>query len=582
MPKFTLFIFFIFAVSCGQGQGPEKSNPSKNKPVPRNRTLIMDCPEANTCSGQIQDYNSFNPFIPGSISRIGYNFLFEPLYFFNAYRHDSALVPWIATNHRFNEDYTTLVVSIRPGVEWSDGQPWTAHDLAFTINMLRKNAPQLVHSTDMETWVSSAVAIDDLTAQINLKAPNPRFLDSYFVHSGDQGVPIVPKHIWEDQDPTTFSNFDPKKGWPVFTGPYNLAISEPAQRVWDLRSDWWAAKIGFQKLPEVQRLIYLTYMEETKRVQNLITNAIDTCLELRPANIVSLLEANPKITTWTGREPPYSYITWWPISLGFNGLEQPWADPQIRRAINHAINREQLVEVGWQNSGDTSNLPIPDLPQMRPYFEAAQDLVAKHKVNEFDPSLSAKLLKSKGYTRGQEFWERNGETLKITIDIFSHFQDITPVLVAQLKQAGFDASFRMTSDFNSRLRTGAAHAYLTGNFSSMRDPYFVLRQYQSRFVRPTNEPADMPWRWRNSNYDRLIDLMGRTPNRAPEMIQIYQQAMDIWLEELPSIPIVQWPHRIPHNETYWTNWPSQHNPYINSAYWSRTWMLVLLNLKPVS
>lgn len=139
----------------------------------------------------------------------------------------------------------------------------------------------------------------------------------------------------------------------------------------------------------------------------------------------------------------------------------------------------------------------------------------------------------------------------------------------------------MTSDFNTRLRTGAAHAFLTGNFSSMRDPYFVLRQYQSRFVKPTNEPADMPWRWRNSKYDKLIDLMGRTPNKDSEMINIYRQAIDIWLSELPSIPIVQWPHRIPHNEKYWTNWPNQENPYINSAYWSRTWLLVLLNLQAV-
>ncbi|MEE3235133.1 MAG: ABC transporter substrate-binding protein [Candidatus Latescibacterota bacterium] len=581
MLRLPVIILSICVASCSKEHDPNNANEIKLKSVPRNRTLIMDCPEANTCAGQIQDYNTFNPFIPGSISRIGYNFLFEPLYFFNAYRDDSVLVPWIATKHRFNEDYTQLVVSIRPGVEWSDGRPWTARDVAFTINMLRQNAPHLVHSTDMETWVSSAIAIDDLTVQISLKAPNPRFLDSYFVHSGDQGVPIVPKHIWENQDPTTFTNFDVKKRWPVLTGPYYMALSEPAQRVWDLRSDWWAAKIGFQKLPEVERLIYLTYMEETKRVQNLITNAIDTCLELRPANIVTLLEANPKITTWTGRNPPYSYKTWWPTSLGFNALEEPWSDPEIRRAINYAINREQLVKVGWQNSGNTSHLPIPDLPQMRPYISATDDLIEKYNVNEFNLDLSARILKSKGYIRSKNFWELDGETLKIVIDIFSHFQDITPVLVAQLKQAGFDASFRMTSDFNTRLRTGAAHAYLTGNFSSMRDPYFVLRQYQSRFLRPTNQPADMPWRWKNVEYDNLIDQMGRTPNHAPEMIKIYRQAMDIWLKELPSIPLVQWPHRIPHNESYWTNWPSEKNPYINSAYWSRTWLLVLLNLKPV-
>jgi len=550
------------------------------KQVPRERTLVLDCPEGNTCAGQIQDYNSFNPFIPGGISRIGFNFLYEPLYFFNAYRTDSELMPWIGAGHEFNEDYTELTIKVRPGVEWSDGHPWTAHDFVFTVNMLKDHAPQLVYSTDMATWVEEAVALDDLTARVTLKAPNPRFLFSYFVHTGDQGVPIVPKHIWEGKDPLAFSNYDEAKGWPVVTGPYTIARSEPQQRIWDLRPDWWAKKIGFQELPKVERLIYLTYMEETKRVQNLLTNTLDTCLELRPANIVSLLDGNPDITTWTGREPPYSYITWWPISLGFNGLEDPWSDPQMRRALNYAIDREQLVEIGWQNSGDWTHLPLPDLPQMRRYFTLAEDLVEKHQVGVFDPDKSAEILRAKGYTRSGEFWEKDGETLGMVIDIFSHFQDLTPVLIAQLKKAGVDATFRMTSDFNSRLRQGTARSYLIGNFSSMRDPYFVLRQYHSRFVQPTGQAADMPWRWRNTAYDEIIDRMGQTPVDDPAMETLYREAMEIWLDELPSIPLVQWPHRIPHNEKYWTNWPSADNPYINSAYWSRTWLLVLLNLQP--
>ena len=575
MPIYILLLASLPFIACSGGEGGYAL-----KKVPRNRTLIMDCAEANTCSGQIQDYNSFNPFIPGSISRIGYNFLYEPLYFFNAYEENSELIPWIAESHQFNEDYTELVVKIRPGVEWSDGHPWSAHDFVFTINMLVQHTPQLVYSTDMATWVQEAVALDSLTARVVLKSPNPRFLFSYFVHSGDQGVPIVPKHIWEGKDPLTFSNFDLQKGWPVLTGPYRMVRSEPAQRIWDLRAGWWAEKLGFQELPQVERLIYLTYMEEHKRVQNLIANNIDTCLELRPANMVSLLERNRNITTWTGREPPYSYITWWPISLGFNGLEAPWSDPEMRRAVNYAIDRDQLVAIGWQNSGALTLLPLPDLPQMRRYFTLAEALVAEHQVGVFDLAKSAEILTRKGYVRNGVFWEKDGQPLSMVIDIFSHFQDLTPVLIAQLKKAGIDASFRMTSDFSTRLRQGTARAYLIGNFSSMRDPYFVLRQYHSRFVQPTGEPADMPWRWQNSAYDALIDQMGQTPTDAPEMAELYRTAMDLWLAELPSIPLVQWPHRIPHNETYWTNWPSAENPYINSAYWSRTWLLVLLNLRP--
>ena len=199
------------------------------------------------------------------------------------------------------------------------------------------------------------------------------------------------------------------KGWPVLTGPYRIVRSEPAQRIWDLREGWWAEKLGFQELPQVERLIYLTYMEEHKRVQNLIANNIDTCLELRPANMVSLLERNRNITTWTGREPPYSYITWWPISLGFNGLEAPWSDPEMRRAVNYAIDRDQLVAIGWQNSGAWTLLPLPDLPQMHRYFTLAEDLVTEHQVGVFDLEKSAEILTRKGYEHNGVFWEKDGQ-----------------------------------------------------------------------------------------------------------------------------------------------------------------------------
>ena len=191
--------------------------------VPRNRTLIVDCAENNTCGGQIQDYNTFNPFVPGGISRIGYQFLYEPLYFFNGYKIDAEPLPWIATGHRFNADYTEVVVDIRPGVEWSDGQPWTAHDFVFTVNMLKEHAPNLVFSTDMETWVQEAVALDSLTAKDRPQIAQPAlYLFSHFTNTHGNGVPIIPKHIWEGQDPLRFANYDLASGWPVVTGPYRI------------------------------------------------------------------------------------------------------------------------------------------------------------------------------------------------------------------------------------------------------------------------------------------------------------------------------------------------------------------------
>lgn len=577
--SFCLLLSSLLLSGCGEHPADEGGQSGSIRQVPRNRTLIMDCAENNTCSGQIQDYNSFNPYLPGTTSRTGYNFVYEPLYFYNAFKGE--MIPWVATGHKFNEDYTEIVIDIRPGVRWSDGTAWTAHDLVFTINMLREHAPQLTYSTDMENWVKSAVAVDSLTVRIELTASNPRFVFSYFANNFGNGVPIVPRHIWQGQDPITFANFDMQKGWPVITGPYSLVLSTPQQRIWDLRQDWWAAETGFQQLPKVERIIYLTYMEEGKRVQNLITNHMDTSLDLRPSNIQTVLESNPKVTTWSGREPPYGYVDFWPISLGFNNLQAPFSAVEVRRAINYAIDRAQLVEVGWQGAGQATLLPFPDYLALRPYFSEVEDLLAKYEVGVFDLAKSAALMESMGWRRpGGGYWSKDGEPFKIVIDIFPIFNDIAPILVAQLEQAGFDADFRMTSDAYTRMSQGEARSFINGHVGSVRDPYFTLRLYHSRFVQPTDKPAEYFWRWANEDFDQIVDQMAAVAPGDPALVKLYRQAMEIWLAELPSIPILQWYHRIPHNETYWTNWPSAKNPYINSAYWHRVWLLVLLNLQP--
>ena len=137
----------------------------------------------------------------------------------------------------------------------------------------------------------------------------------------------------------------------------------------------------------------------------------------------------------------------------------------------------------------------------------------------------------------------------------------------------------MTADSITRMAQGTARAFMMGSVGSIRDPYFTLNFFHSRYVQPTGTHSERYWRWRNAEFDQLVDRMGRTPPDDPKLVELFRAAMDIWLRELPAIPLVQWYHRIPHNQTYWTNWPSEENPYINSAYWHKTWLLVLLGIK---
>ncbi len=569
-------------IACSGGENADDPEAALAiKEVPRTRTLITDCVDAGICNGQMRDFDTFNPYIPGRASRTGYQFLYEPLYFYNAYKDQDNITPWIAAGHQFNEDYTEVTVEIRPGVEWSDGEPWTAHDLVFTINMLKENAPVLLFSTDMQTWVEEAVALDDLTARITLTGSNPRFIFTYFTHNFDNGVPIMPKHIWEGKDPETFTNFDMKKGWPVVTGPYRLVVSSPQQRIWDVRQDWWAEKIRFREAPKVERLIFLPYVEETKRVQMVLADVLDICTDLRPPNIQSIIDNNPNVTTWSGRKQPLGYLDWYPISLGFNNLEEPFSDPEIRWAVNHAINREQVVEVGWQGNGRSSLLPFPEFTQLKQFTDRLQDLLEKYPVGLYDPTRTVEILTRKGWAKNsQGQWEKEGKTLRLVANIFGGSQDYGPVVVEQLKQAGIDASFRMLADVYNQNAQGHSIAFFNGHTGSVRDPYFTLRLYHERFVQPTGTPAEHFWRWRNAEFSARVDEMGKTAPDDPKLHELFHQAMEIWLRELPSIPVLQWFHRIPHNETYWKNWPSAENPYINSAPWHRTFLLVLLGLEP--
>ena len=83
-------------------------------------------------------------------------------------------------------------------------------------------------------------------------------------------------------------------------------------------------------------------------------------------------------------------------------------DPEMRRAVNYAIDRDQLVAIGWQNSGALTLLPLPDLPQMRRYFTLAEDLSPSTKVGVFDLAKSAEILTRKGYVRNGVFWKKTG------------------------------------------------------------------------------------------------------------------------------------------------------------------------------
>ncbi|MGH7918862.1 MAG: ABC transporter substrate-binding protein [Candidatus Dormibacteraceae bacterium] len=556
-------------------------------PVARSKTLVL-----GVTGGPLADYAFINPFLTGTSTSSGFPYYFEASQYYNSYhtskvsgppgmKSSNGVIPWQVESYSFSAPYTSLQMKVRPGVTWSDGQPFTSADYAFTLNMLKAAAPKLTWSVDMQTWLKSVETPDPQTVVVNLTTPNPRFMFDYFQFHQDIGIHIMPQHIWQGQDPTTFTDLDISKDWPVTTSPWKLVLSQPQQRIFDRRSDWWASKSGFHDLPQMERIVVLPGNDETNMVEFASSNTTDETIDLRPVNIQTVIAKNPNIITWTDNKAPYGYRDWWPVSLGFNDSKAPWNDSDMRWAVNHTIRRNQLVSIGYHGGGQKTLIPFPDFPALEKYLKLVNGLA--NTIESFDLSKTSKIMKGKGYTKnGQGLWVKNGKTVSLLIESQILFNDITPVLVEQLRKGGFDASFEVPANttWTQKVFTGEMDAFLNGHGGSVEEPFDTLNLYHSRYSAPTGQQATQPYRWSNPQFDALVDKMATVPpDDFSSLSTLFKQAMAIWVPALPDIGLVQWFHRIPTNHSFWTNWPDANDPFINTAFWHRTSPLWIYSIK---
>lgn len=560
-------------------------DPGALKDVPRDRTLVITH-WSDGYRTQHDNVENFNWWLPGNshARHASEKGLLEFLFYTNL--NEGNIIPWLGESFEYNDSLDAIDVKIREGAKWSDGVAFTAHDVKFTIDMVVGNAPDLNRSSLWADMIKEAVVHDDYNMTIHLNRPDPRFFQVQFGFGWENHTPIVPKHVWENEDPLTFDNYDPAKGWPLGTGAYKLSLSTPEVQIYDRRDDWWATEIGFHDAPQVERINYIPVANDDIAGQLYINNQLDAGPPLLKGTFEAAKGFNDALRSWNFEGPVWGAPDGCNFVLILNNQKEHFSNTDVRWAINHAVNRDEITGLAYEGGVPPVVVPISSYG-VKQYLPLMQDILDKYDAGNHSLDKVDERMTTAGYSKDSEgFWTKDGDRVEITLEIPSWMRPQGPFLEKQLQAGGFDAVFKQgePATIGDRLRMGETEVVWV-QCGSINEPYDTFKSYHSKNSAPPGENyqgAVQGGRYENPEMDAILDEMEgmlHSPD-DPRYVELARGAMELFLRDMPVIHIAEELHVIVHNTHYWTGWPGVEDPYVAPYPPWNGWYLITLNLEP--
>jgi peptide/nickel transport system substrate-binding protein len=337
--------------------------------------------------GFTDDVDSMNPFT--GIIATAYE-MYQLMYptLTSSSKDDFSAVPDLAVSWQESPDQRTWTYTLREGVTWSDGTPLTARDAAYTFNRIINGDYEQTNYGGYVANITKAEAPDDTTLVLTVKQPTPIMLRL--------AVYILPEHVWKDIDGKevrSYSN-EPEDGEPIVgAGPYVLVERQKGQFIrFRANPAYWGPAPAFEEL------VFRVYKNADALGQALRKGEIDFATELQ-ANVFEALEGQAGITTVPAANYDFSQIGFntgaaladgTPIGDGHPALQ----DKRVRQALNHAIDRQLLVDRVLSGYGTPGSTVIPPMYTAL-HLQPAEPL-------GFDLERAGQLLDEAGYPLGPE------------------------------------------------------------------------------------------------------------------------------------------------------------------------------------
>jgi peptide/nickel transport system substrate-binding protein len=278
--------------------------------------------------------------------------------------------PWLAESAESSDGGRMWTVTLRDGVQWHDGVPFTAEDVKFSFEFYRDQpgaSGRYAHHVFDVPDFDRAEVVDPLTINLFFNAPAPQF---EIMPGAD--LPIVAKHVWEGiEEPGTATEM-----LPVGTGPYQLVEIVPDQR-YRLQAN----ETYFKGRPTVDELELVVIKDPASAFAALQTGDIDMVERTVPPELVEQFRNSSDIEVAESTRLESS-------QLYFNARKAPLTDPALRKAISMAVDVDAIVDNVLLGSGrpGRDTFVHPDSPWAVPDGD-----------HEYDPEAAREMLDEAGY-----------------------------------------------------------------------------------------------------------------------------------------------------------------------------------------
>ncbi|MGQ9682530.1 MAG: ABC transporter substrate-binding protein [Anaerolineae bacterium] len=341
-------------------------------------------PIVHTMAGDDWGYPSPFAFYSRGPGYLRMSYLFDTL----VWKDRKGYVPWLAEKWSLAEDGMTWTFTLRTGVKWHDGTPLTAEDVVFTFAYFKDKAAQgmVKWGWPVDKVASATVAEGGRAVVIRMAKPTAGLMTDLF-----GSLPIIPKHIWEGvADPVQKLDADAVIGSSLFK--LREYSKEEGRYVYEANPDFFLGK------PAIDRLVFIQVKDPALA---LLAGQIDEAgFSGKGIASVRELRTKPEFQVLEGPSD-------WTLKLYINTNRAPLDRRDVRQALAHAINRQDIVDKAQMGGAIVASLGIlspgsywhnPNLPAYAYDPAKAQQLLNSAGVGSF----SVTLLTTESYAREAE------------------------------------------------------------------------------------------------------------------------------------------------------------------------------------